>query len=65
MQRQQSSDHTGAAYLEPLECDQDADYDGMPDCNLVDLVGQTTDYQCDFGFFQPMVDPDFVLVQGA
>jgi len=59
--------YTGAAYLEPLECDQDADYDGMPDCNLVDLVGQTTDYQCDFGVFPPNggLGPDFVLVQGG
>jgi|GEM_PF-1528799 len=59
--------YTGAAYLEPLECEQDADYDGLPDCNLIDLVGETTDYRCDLGVFPPNdgMGPDFVLLQGG
>ena len=43
--------YTGAAYLEPLECDQDADYDGMPDCIWLIWLGKQRTISVTFGVF--------------
>ena len=59
--------YVGAAYNDPTVCAQDADGDGDADCNLVGLVGLTTNYSCDFGVDLPNggMGPDFVLIQGG